>query len=565
MNLKTLSIAFCIVILAGCGNAQKNPSFEELSAIKNDKTTHPELNRGTNKEITTADYNNELAVKCANGIFVGKEYADYRAWRGIPFAQAPVGELRWKAPVAPENSDKVYEAYTFAKKPIQFFDNEDVSEDCLYLNVYTSGEKTDEKKPVMVWIHGGGFLHESASDELYRGEDFISNNPDVILVTIEYRLGAFGFICFEDVPGGENYKDSGVLGLLDQICALKWVKGNIEAFGGDSSNITIFGESAGSVSCTSLPLFAASKGLFNRLIGQSCCPNGTFPKESRKFVTETLLRVTGSKTMEDLVKVPSDSIYVHYVEIAGGANPFAPIRDGVNLPLTVEESVAKWKDSVKGLDVMMGYTQHEARYCLSTWMGLNEEQGEKFFANSYKLVKDITPAEIAAVSDEYIKNCPEEKEWERIERMFTIVDFAMPAGVYANSYCADGNVYLYMLALPSQTDLAGSFHSCDVEYVFNHKDRLAAYGRDDELTHQRCDEVQRLWVNFAKTGVPSLDGKEFKKYEPQDKSVIVIDRENGIYNVDHLIDKDVEALKPLLPYSHQYLMESFALNMEKAQ
>ena len=148
MDLKKLSISLCacasMVVLIGCGGAQKSSeqaaiSIEELTALNNDKTTHPELNRGTNKEITSEDYDKEMAVKCANGTFVGKSYEDYRAWRGIPFAKAPVGELRWKAPVAPDNSDKIFEAYTFAKKPIQFFADEDVSEDCLYLNVYSAG------------------------------------------------------------------------------------------------------------------------------------------------------------------------------------------------------------------------------------------------------------------------------------------------------------------------------------------------------------------------------------------------------------------------------------------
>ena len=570
MKLVQLLPIVAIALLTSCGNAQKGAeqaalSIEELTALNNDKATHPELNRGSNKEITDDNYDKDMAVKCANGVFVGKSYDNYRAWRGIPFAKAPVGELRWKAPVAQDNSDKVFEAYAFAKKPIQFFDDQDVSEDCLYLNVYASGDKADQKKPVMVWIHGGGFLNESASDDLYRGQDFIANNPDVILVTIEYRLGVFGYMAFDDVPGGEEYKDAYVLGLLDQICALKWVKNNIAQFGGDPNNITVFGESAGSISTTSLPLFAESKGLFNRLIGQSGAPNCTFSKEDRKFTTENLVRISGAKNMTDLVNYPTDSIFAHYMEIAGGANPFSPIRDGVYLPLTVEENIAKWQEAIKGIDVMIGYTAHEARYCLSTWMGLDEEKGTNFFKNSYKLLQNCVPADVLAVSDNYIKNSPEEKEWQRIEKMFTLADFALPSVAYADTYCDKGNVYLYSMNLPAQTDLAGSYHSCDVEYLFNHKDRLTAFGRGDDLTKQRADEVQRLWVNFAKTGVPSLDGKVFKKYDSKDKAFLVIDHKEGFSSKDHYLDKDVEALMPVLPYSHYYLMESFALNMDKAK
>ena len=216
---------------------------------------------GENKKITDGNYDKSLAVKCVNGTFIGRKSEGVIAYKGIPFVgKQPVGELRWKAPVDCVSDDGVYEAYYFGKIPRQegsigqvgsFYPQ---SEACLYLNVWKAENAGTEKKPVMVWIHGGAFEIGSTAEPREEGTNFVKENPDVILVSVEYRLGVFGFFHLSHLPDGGDYPDAQNLGLLDQVMALKWVHENIAAFGGDPDNVTIFGESAGGASVTSLPL-----------------------------------------------------------------------------------------------------------------------------------------------------------------------------------------------------------------------------------------------------------------------------------------------------------------------
>ena len=152
--------------------------------------------------------------------------------------------------------------------PGEIASNYEIGEDCLYLNIWKNNDN-EKNKPVMVFIHGGAFGWGGTSDLLYEGFNFVKNHKDIILVTIAYRVGMMGFIDLTQIKGGENYKASPNLGLLDQIQALKWINKNIENFGGDKNNVTIFGESAGASSVTILPLIKGSKGLFKRIISQS--------------------------------------------------------------------------------------------------------------------------------------------------------------------------------------------------------------------------------------------------------------------------------------------------------
>lgn len=216
---------------------------------------------GENKEITNGNYDRSLAVKCVNGTFVGRKAGNTIAYRGIPFVGSqPVGELRWKAPVDVISDDGVYEAYYNGKSAPQ---KEDISEgaslyyqgeDCLYLNVWKADNAPDEKKPVMVWVHGGGYAMGGTAAPLYECHNLVKENPDVVVVSIAYRVGIFGFLHLSHLPDGGDYPDAQNLGTMDQIMALKWIHENIAGFGGDPDNVTIFGESACAGSVTVLPI-----------------------------------------------------------------------------------------------------------------------------------------------------------------------------------------------------------------------------------------------------------------------------------------------------------------------
>ena len=195
-------------------------------------------------------YDPALAVDCDNGTFVGREANGVRAFKGIPYAEPPVGALRWQPPVDAGPDEGVYEAAYFGKSCIQTeADTERASlylqgEDCLTLNVWSSTAESSGRA-VMVFFPGGGFGWGGTADPIYDGQRFVEAHSDIVLVTANYRVGMMGFMDFSGVPGGEAYEKSGNLGLLDQISALRWVRRNIAAFGGDPDNVTISGNPPG--------------------------------------------------------------------------------------------------------------------------------------------------------------------------------------------------------------------------------------------------------------------------------------------------------------------------------
>lgn len=265
---------------------------------------------GENKKITDGNYDKSLAVKCINGTFVGKRSDGVVAYKGIPFVgQQPVGELRWKAPVDYVADDGIYEAYYNGKSPCQAEYIWQIAsyyvqgEDCLYLNVWKAEGSYATTKPIIVWIHGGAFEVGGTSEPREEGCNFIRENPDVILVSIEYRLGIFGFLHLSHLPDGADYPDAQNLGIMDQMMALKWVHENIAGFGGDPNNVTIMGESAGAGSVTLLPLIAGSHQFFNKVIAESGSPAFTRSTEQAIACTNELMAELGCKTVADLQKL----------------------------------------------------------------------------------------------------------------------------------------------------------------------------------------------------------------------------------------------------------------------
>ena len=248
-------LAFLFLLSAACGS-------------------HPEK---TAKIPVTRD-----RVVIESGIISGIAGTDssVKIFKGIPFARPPVGDLRWKPPVPPEHWEGIRKCDTFPAsamqaKPAPFAmwskefmaPEEPLSEDCLYLNVWTAARYQQDKLPVIVWIHGGAFTGGSGSVPLYDGEEMAKKG--VVYITINYRLGIFGFLAHPELSKESPDKVSGNYGILDQIAALQWVKKNATAFGGDTARITIAGQSAGSISVNALMVSPLAKGLFHRVIAQS--------------------------------------------------------------------------------------------------------------------------------------------------------------------------------------------------------------------------------------------------------------------------------------------------------
>jgi para-nitrobenzyl esterase len=284
-------------------------------------------------------------VKTNFGFVSGKTSDDgiVKIFRSIPYAAAPVGDLRWKAPQPAPAWDDIRvcvenppSAIQNTPRPFRMWSQEfiapaePISEDCLYLNVWTSAEKTDAKLPVIVWIHGGGFSGGSGTVPLYDGEAMARKG--VAFVTINYRLGVFGFLAHPELSAENADKVSGNYGILDQIAALKWVKENIANFGGDPDNVTIDGQSAGSMSVKCLLVSPLAKGQFHRAIAQS----GSLISGDRA-ISETLQNAEqiGAKILADanipdiasLRALPADSILK--IRVPG---MLSPVVDTIFIP-----------------------------------------------------------------------------------------------------------------------------------------------------------------------------------------------------------------------------------------
>ena len=480
---------------------------------------------GENKMITDGDYDKSLAVKCINGIFVGKKTENVVTYKGIPFVgKQPVGELRWKAPLDVVPDDSVFEAYYYGKASCQDKAiSEHQGEDCLYLNVWKADDASTEKKPVMVWIHGGAYTMGGADLALFDCTEFIKENPDVIVVTIQYRLGVFGFLRLSHLPDGKDYPDAQNLALLDQIAALKWVHENIEGFGGDPDNVTIWGESAGAGSCTLLPLIKGSQQYFGKVIAQSGAPAQTISLEDATQCTNELMDALSCKTVADLKKIDAGKL----VDTAGELLTLRifPVRDGYILPEDTWDAYAA--GAAKDIAFLHGCNKDEFNFFAS----LGPEDFKAWAAdrktkNYARLLTDEEKALVESYCNEGVT-----ESWEPDSRLFTQSWFNAPAVRMSETLTnAGGKSYSYYYRVESSVPMLKSAHGEELPIVFCHPEMTD--GRPYDATFSRT--MRKMWVQFAKTGDPSLsaeispDGKAktWPLYDLENKWVMVLDEFN---------------------------------------
>ena len=488
---------------------------------------------GENKPITDGKYDKSLAIKCINGTFVGKKRDGVIAYKGIPFVgKQPVGEYRWKAPVDFVPDDGVYEAYYNGKSPCQPYDRSQVAslyvsgEDCLYLNVWRA-DNGGTKKPVMVWIHGGAFEFGGTVEPREEGTNFVRENPDVILVSIEYRLGVFGFWHLSHLPDGKDYPDAQNLGLMDQMMALKWIHENIANFGGDPDNVTIWGESAGGDSVTTIPLIEGSHKYFRRVIAQSGTPVLSRTPEQAIDDTNKVMEMLGCKTVADLQKVDVEKLLLA-VELLGDMH-IGPEKDGKYLPLDPYEAYAK--GAAKDIEFLQGCNKDEVNY----FVAITEEEGDSFVEMQGKRWAEnrnqLTDEEKALVDSYY--NDIKGESYEPLCKLYNQIWFFAPLfRILENQAQAGGKSYAYCFTVESSVPLIKSGHAVEISTIFNRPEETYVSGRAFDETFSKT--MRKMWVQFAKTGNPSLsaeispDGKahEWPLYDSKNKSIMVLDEFN---------------------------------------
>ena len=310
----------------------------------------------------TGKYDADLAVKTMTGVYVGEKYKNIIYYLGIPYAKAPVGDLRWKAPKQLPPSDAVFEAKNFGASAIQvehkgsILKNHRQSEDCLSLNICIGSKKTEGKKPVLVLFHHGDFTFGGSADPLMYGANYVNNNQDVVFVSFNYRLGIFGFIDFSEVSGGGNYPDAINLGLLDQIAALEWIKKNIATFGGDPDRITVLGFESGATSILMLAASERANGLFKKaFIFNGNLATAYDSSDGPKALAKALLKETNTSTMDELLKLDTEVLKEAAQKL--WQNMCAPTCDGILIPVDVNKAFLN--GAAAGIEFVIGIPSDE--------------------------------------------------------------------------------------------------------------------------------------------------------------------------------------------------------------
>ena len=440
-------------------------------------------------------------------------------FRGIPFAAPPVGELRWKEPQPPQKWEGVREAYTFSdiclqeqSAPGSFYQKEfyevsfPMSEDCLYLNIWTPAESDQERLPVAFYIHGGGFSAGMARNKSYDGEAFAKRG--VILVTINYRVGIYGFLAHPELTRENPHHSSGNYGFLDQIAALKWVRRNITAFGGDPDRITIFGQSAGGGSVQLLCGSPLTKGDIQRAIIQSSMILGPLHGPINRTLAEAeeygqaFLEAIGTPTVAEARNLTGEELLDRYVKWKKGRFGlfFKPVVDGYAVEDDMLNQVLK--DKHHRISYMVGCTLDEI---VDKPEGMGPAGEHPPAHTSYeKILENMGP-----YSEFYFDISKEERK-----------DIGELPASYINGCCAWSElqdrqgrtpVYQYLFThTPPGDDHPGSFHSAEHPYVFQTLFRIwrPYTGEDMDLSNLCC----AYWTNFIKTGNPNGEG--LPQWEP---------------------------------------------------
>ncbi len=450
-------------------------------------------------------------VAVDGGQIDGKTLASgVRAWLGVPFAAPPVRDLRWKAPQPVAKWDGVYHADRFAPMCLQamrtrrmnhYFGNEAISEDCLYLNIW-SPPSAAEKLPVVVWIYGGGFTVGSASMANYSGEGLAQKG--VVRVNIAYRVGPMGFLAHPDLTK-EGAGHSGNYGLMDQVAGLDWIKRNIAAFGGDPANVTIMGQSAGSMSVSLLQMDQRAKGLFHKIVGMSGSPHGGTMGPAALADGETrgkaLQDKLGAASIEAMRDIGGDRILAAAAS-AAGAQGLGIVIDGAHITGSAAQIFAEGKQS--DVPIMVGFTRDERFATLGP---------AKTIAAYEAVVRAAFPNTASAV----LKAFPAKDE-AGVQRALVDVMRDMSVGrqmfTWAKANKAPAYGYFFTRRQPyapgisfSDHDPAtvGAYHTAEVPYFLRSLDSLNLFRttRNWETGDAALsDAMSNAILSFAKTGNP---------------------------------------------------------------
>lgn len=498
--------------------------------------------------MASAVTTSKSVVETTDGILEGIEENDLLVFKAVPFAAPPTGDNRWLPPQPVATWQGVRTAQSFADISIQVSGSMSTifgeaaealsqSEDCLYLNVWTPGLDSSAR-PVMIWIHGGGFTIGSGSSPLYDGSRLASLG-DVVVVTINYRLGALGFLNLNEVTGG-SITATGNEGLLDQIAALKWVKGNISRLGGDPENVTIFGESAGGMSVGALLAMPDAKGLFHKAILQSGACSTAHTTEDAIKVAELLLETLDCKA-EKLRGLSAADILAAQVKLAETAASkgltgmsFQPVIDGEVLPSLPIDAISKGFAS--DIAILAGSTSEEWKL----FAGLSVQQGEFTEDKLVEYASGISAEQANELIEVYRQQLLEQHGNAKPGDVHAAINtdrvFRIPAlTLLEQQKTFQENVYSYEFdwKSPVMGGVLGACHAIELGFVFgtHAKPGLTNFFGAGEVAEQLAVDTMTAWINFARHGDPSGGNLgDWPSYNIKDRPTMLLGERSRLEN-----------------------------------
>ncbi len=466
-------------------------------------------------------------VKTTEGIVEGiRGKSGILSFKGIPFAAPPIGDLRWKAPQAMQPWAGIKKCEAFGPSPIQanpvpfsmwseefLIPKEPISEDCLYLNVWTGANSSKAKKPVLVWIYGGGFIAGGSGVPIYDGEDMAKKG--IVFVIFNYRVGIFGFFSHPELSRESPQKVSGNYALLDQIAALKWVRSNIAAFGGDPDNVTIDGQSVGATSVNYLMASPLAKGLFQKAIAQS---GGDFLKDTPgspdindpdlQQAEQEGIRISEqlkASSLTELRNIPAEQL------LKLNFNDWTmAVVDGYFLPQSVAAVFKQHKEN--NVALLTGWNKDEALIGqIKTAIDFQKDIEKKFGSYAKELL-EYYPASNDSEAATSERNLSKDLYFGAENYTFANI---------VNSHGKTVYVYRFTRRVPGTGQYAkyGAFHGGQMSYVL---DNLKFANRPWEPTdYQLANTMSSYWVNFVRSGNPNgKDLPEWPMYEMNSKIIM---------------------------------------------
>ena len=470
-----------------------------------------------------------VRVSTPSGEIIGLQKEGYEEFRGIPYAEQPIGVARFKAPEPLIPFDEPYVAETFKdsapQEEIPLFGITDTSEDCLYLNIWTPASD-NKKRPVMVWIHGGAFITGAGSQQIYKGKS-LAVKGDVVVVTLNYRLGALGYLYLNDLlPEASGVSANN--GLLDQIEALRWVQKHIESFGGDPNDITLFGESAGAMSVATLMACPSAKGLFHKVILQSGAADQALTRDEATEIAQGFLKAVDVSpsnpeklwqlTPAQIVKAQRISLQMSYNRgvfsqpVIQTGMTLLPVIDGTILPQSPLSSLKQGES--KHIPMMLGCTREEWNF----FMKLPGAEGmlpanapkEMSKHDLIKVCEATVPGMGERVANHYEKVIREANPSASYNDIYSAIEsdriFRIPTLRQAEAQ-SQHNEAVYLFHFDWDKGMFGACHASDIPFVFGNPQEGAGQflTGGSEKAQKLSSIVQSCWLAFTRSSDPSTD------------------------------------------------------------